>query len=123
MELAIPVLPADDLGVAKAFYVDALGFDVAFEVTEDGRTGLLGVQRGTIQITLDCPMDGHGRHACVSLRVDNADRYYDEWSARTEVKAPRRNQPWAREDLRRTDPFGNTHLHDGLGTSVLCRGS
>jgi uncharacterized glyoxalase superfamily protein PhnB len=108
MELAIPVIPADDLGVAKAFYVDALGFDVVFEVTEDGKAGLLGVQRGTIQITLDCPMDGHGRHACVSLRVDDADRYYDEWSARTELKAPPRNQPWGARTFDVTDPFGNT---------------
>ena len=107
-ELAIPVLPAGDLAVAKAFYVDALGFDVVFETTEDGRTGLLGVQRGTIQITLDCPMDGHGRHACVSLRVDDADRYYDEWSARTEVNAPPRNQPWAARTFDVTDPSGNT---------------
>lgn len=28
MELAVPILPVEDLGVAKAFYVGALGFDL-----------------------------------------------------------------------------------------------
>jgi len=68
MELAVPVIPADDLGVAKEFYVGALGFDVSFEATKDGKTGLLCVPCGTMHITLDCPMNGHGRDACVSLR-------------------------------------------------------
>ena len=72
MERAIPVLPADDLGVAKGFYATKLGFHVLYEVTDDGKHGLLGLARGTIRITLDSPMSGHGRNACVSLEVDNA---------------------------------------------------
>jgi catechol 2,3-dioxygenase-like lactoylglutathione lyase family enzyme len=67
MERAIPILPVDDLATAKAFYVDGLGFRVTFEVSEDGRSGLLGIERGAIQMTLDCPMMGHGRNACVAL--------------------------------------------------------
>ena len=39
MEQAIPILPADDLAVARAFYVDGLGFRVLFEASEDGRSG------------------------------------------------------------------------------------
>lgn len=65
MERAVPILPADDLAVAKEFYVDALGFSVLFEATDGGNTGLLGLQRGTLYLTLDCPMSGHGREACV----------------------------------------------------------
>ena len=61
MERAIPIIPAEDLATAKAFYVDGLGFRVAFEVSGDGRSGLLGLERGTIQLTLDSPMKGHGR--------------------------------------------------------------
>jgi catechol 2,3-dioxygenase-like lactoylglutathione lyase family enzyme len=75
MERAVPVLPVDDLTAARAFYVDGLGFEVSFEATEDGKSGLLGVRRGAIAITLE----GHGRDACVSLEVENADRYYEEW--------------------------------------------
>jgi len=75
MERAIPILPAEDLATAKSFYVDGLGFRVTFEVSEDGRSGLLGIERGTIQMTLDSPMKGHGRNSCVALQVDDADAY------------------------------------------------
>ena len=108
MERAIPILPADDLRVAKAFYVDALGFDVRFEATDDGVTGLLGVARGGICLTLDCPMSGHGRDACVSLEVDSADAYYDEWRERVEIRRPPMNEPWGARTFDVIDPFGNT---------------
>jgi hypothetical protein len=47
----------------------------SFEVRNEDGSGLLGVRRGAIAITLDCPMTGHGRDACVSLEIDSADRY------------------------------------------------
>jgi len=65
MERAIPHLPGDDLTVAKDFYIDELGFTLRFEATEDGRTGLVGVERGGMCLTIDCPMPGHGRDVCV----------------------------------------------------------
>ena len=60
MERAVPILPGDDLGVAKDFYTK-LGFDVVFEATDDGKSGIMGLERGTITLTVDCPMPGHGR--------------------------------------------------------------
>jgi uncharacterized glyoxalase superfamily protein PhnB len=108
MERAVPVLPVDDLAVARAFYVDGLGFSVTFEATEDGRTGLMGVGRGTIDITLDCPMEGHGRNACASLEVNDADAYYEEWRARIPIARPPNDEDWGRRTFGVTDPFGNT---------------
>ncbi len=108
MELAIPILPVDDLDVAKDFYVNRLGFGVRFEWRASENEGLLGVERGSIQITLDCPMTGHGRDACVSLQVDSADAYYDEWRERVEVKRPPRNEFWGARTFGVIDPFGNT---------------
>ena len=108
MERAVPILPADDIGVAKDFYVDKLGFQVAFEASEDGRSGILGLRRGTIQITVDSPMDGHGRNACVSLEVGNADAYYDEWSAKVATLRPPHDEPWGARTFDLLDPFGNT---------------
>jgi len=108
MERAVPVLPVDDLGVAKQFYVDALGFEVTFEASDDGTSGLLGVRRGTIALTLDCPMNGHGRDACVSLEVESADRYYEEWRTRTVIRRPPRNEEWGGRTFDVLDPFGNT---------------
>ncbi len=87
MEKAVPILPADDLSAAKQFYVDQLGFRVTFEES-DGTSGIMGVERGTISITIDAPMSGHGRHAWVSLYVTDADRYYREWREKVEIKNP-----------------------------------
>lgn len=108
MERAVPILPADDLAVAKQFYVDGLGFAVSFEASDDGKTGLLGLERGTLCLTVDCPMSGHGREACVSLQVESADRYYDEWRDRVAIRRPPKNEDWGARTFDVIDPFGNT---------------
>ena len=107
MERAIPVLPADDLTAAKQFYVEKLGFQVTFEQS-DGKSGIMGVERGTIELTIDSPMRGHGREACVSLRVENADSYYDEWCSRVDIKSPPRDEYWGARTFSVHDPSGNT---------------
>jgi catechol 2,3-dioxygenase-like lactoylglutathione lyase family enzyme len=108
MERAIPILPAEDLAVAKAFYVDRLGFRVTFEASEDGHAALLGLERGTIQLTIDSPMDGHGRNACVSVQVDDADAYYREWSAKVKVLRAPKDEEWGARTFDLLDPSGNT---------------
>lgn len=108
MERAIPILPADDLATAKAFYVDGLGFRVTFQASEDGHAGLLGLARGAIQITLDSPMVGHGRNACVSLQVDDADTYYREWSKKVPVLRAPKDEKWGARTFDLLDPSGNT---------------
>ncbi len=108
MERAIPVLPADDLRIAREFYIETLGFTLKFEATADGRQGLLGVARGGIARTLDCPMDGHGRHACASLEVADADRLFTEWSANLPSLRPPHDEPWGARTFEVQDPFGNT---------------
>jgi catechol 2,3-dioxygenase-like lactoylglutathione lyase family enzyme len=108
MELAIPILPADDLRAARAFYVDGLGFAVRFEASADGITGLLGLARGSMWLTIDAPMSGHGRQACVSLEVESADRYYAEWRERVEIARPPQDEPWGARTFSVQDPAGNT---------------
>lgn len=108
MERAVPILPADDLGVAKAYYVDKLGFDVLFEASEDGKNGILGLERGTICLTIDAPMSGHGRDTCVSLQVGSADAYYEEWREKVEIRRPPKDEPWGARTFDVIDPFGNT---------------
>jgi len=118
MERAIPILPTEDLAIAKAFYVDRLGFHVTWEACSDGHSGLLGLERGTIQLTLDSPMSGHGRDACVSLQVDDADVYYNEWSARVPgIRAPK-NEPWGARTFDLLDPSGNTIFVMGPATGA-----
>ena len=114
MERAIPILPVEDLATAKAFYVDGLGFSVTFEASVDGRSGLLGIERGTIQMTLDCPMKGHGRNACVALQVDDADAYYREWHAKVDVLRAPKDEEWGARTFDLLDPSGNTIFVMGL---------
>jgi catechol 2,3-dioxygenase-like lactoylglutathione lyase family enzyme len=108
MEQAIPILPTEDLAIAKAFYVTRLGFRVTFEASADGRSGLLGIERGTIRMTLDSPMSGHGRNACVALQVDDADAYYREWSAKVDVLRAPKDEEWGARTFDLLDPSGNT---------------
>jgi uncharacterized glyoxalase superfamily protein PhnB len=108
MERAVPVLPGDDVTQAKRFYADGLGFRVSWEASENGRDGLIGFERGGIAITIDCPMSGHGRNACVSLEVNDADALHEEWASKVEVKRPPRNEEWGARTFSVTDPFGNT---------------
>jgi uncharacterized glyoxalase superfamily protein PhnB len=108
MERAVPILPGDDLAVMKEFYVRGLGFEILFEVTDDGRTGLLGVERGSICLTIDIPMSGHGREACVSLQVHDADAYYQEWAQRVAIVRPLQNEEWGARTFGLQDPAGNS---------------
>lgn len=108
IERAVPILPVDDLAAAKDFYVTKLGFALSFEATDDGKEGLMGVERGGIRLTLDSPMSGHGREACVSLEVESADAYYEEWRQRVEIRRPPKNEEWGARTFDVIDPFGNT---------------
>jgi uncharacterized glyoxalase superfamily protein PhnB len=109
-ELAVPILPVLDLDIAKRFYVDQLGFSLNWEWRADsGAEGMVGVQRGGMKITLDCPMSGHGRDACVSLEVESADAYYEEWKARgVAIERAPHNEEWNARTFGVSDPFGNT---------------
>lgn len=108
IERAVAILPGDDLGVAREFYVGKLGFTVQWEATEDGKNGIMGLQRGTTELTVDCPMSGHGRNVCVSLRVNSADAYYEEWRQRVPMKRSPKDESWGARTFDLTDPFGNT---------------
>ncbi len=66
------------------------------------------MERGGIELTLDSPMNGHGRNACVSLLVDDADAYYHEWSPKVSVLRPPRDEDWGARTFDLLDPSGNT---------------
>jgi uncharacterized glyoxalase superfamily protein PhnB len=106
-ERAVPMFPADDLGVARAFYVDRLGFTVEWEDTADGRTGIMGIRRGGIELVIDAPMTGHGRNVCASVRVHDADAWYAEWRDRVEIERPPVDEVWGGRTFGVTDPSGN----------------
>src|SRR5579863_9321839 len=124
MERAIPILPTEDLKAAKAFYVDGLGFRVTFGASRDGRSGLLGLERGTVQVTLNSPMPGHGRNACVAQQVDDADAYYREWSGKVDVLREPKDEEWGARTFDFLGPSGNTIFVMGparYGTAIRNR--
>jgi len=53
-------------------------------------------------------MPGHGRDACVSIEVDDADAYHQEWSAKVDVLRAPRDEDWGARTFDLIDPFGNT---------------
>ena len=69
---------------------------------------MTSVARGGIAITLDCPMEGHGRNACVSLEVVDADQYFREWNGRVPLRRPPHDEDWGARTFDLEDPFGNT---------------
>ena len=117
MERAVPILPVDNLYLAKLFYVDGLGFQVVYEASDDGVTGIMGLARGAIRLTLDCPMAGHGRNVCVMLEVESADFYYEEWRHKVKVDRPPHDEMWNARTFDLSDPFGNTIFIIGPKTS------
>jgi hypothetical protein len=60
MERAVPNLPADDLHVAKDFYVGKLGFSVMYEATEDGMSGVMST------VVQPSPQPSSCARACVT---------------------------------------------------------
>lgn len=108
MGRAVAILPADDLSVAKKFFVDTLGFRVQWEATSDGKAGLFGVERDGMVITIDAPMSGHGREVCVSLHVDDADAFYRDWRDKADKITAPRDEEWGARTFGVTDPSGNT---------------
>ena len=107
MERAVPNLPADDLQVAKDFYVGKLGFSVRYEATTDGKRGVLGLERGPFVLHIDAPMSGHGRQVVATLEVDDTDALYDQWGGQVALERPPQNEEWGGRTFGVTDPFGN----------------
>jgi hypothetical protein len=59
MERAVPVLPGDDISVAKDFYVEGLGFQVSFEMTMGSRdSSASSAARSHSRSIVRCPDTG-----------------------------------------------------------------
>jgi uncharacterized glyoxalase superfamily protein PhnB len=74
-------------------------------------------------MTLDCPMQGHGRNACVALQVEDADAYYREWRAKVNVLRAPKDEDWGARTFDLLDPSGNTIFVMGPVSGATQRGS
>jgi hypothetical protein len=73
-------------------------------------------------MTLDCPMQGHGRNACVALQVEDADAYYREWCAKVNVLRAPKDEDWGARTFDLLDPSGNTIFVMGPVSGASQRG-
>ena len=53
-------------------------------------------------------MDGHGRNACTSLYVDDADADHLEWGAQVTILSVPKDEEWGARTSDLRDPSGNT---------------
>jgi uncharacterized glyoxalase superfamily protein PhnB len=103
------VLAVHDLKRSAKFFVDALGFEVAAEppgwvfVAKDNCMIMLGECADAI------PAGELGDHSYFGyLRVDDADRYFDELKAKgVEVSSSISDKPWGMREFGLTTPEGH----------------
>jgi len=80
---ALPVLPARNVSDAVRFYVDRLGFELAFQDTDDD-PHYAAVQRGDVMLHLQFQFEddfeqGSAGQCMVRLLVDDPDALYAEY--------------------------------------------
>ena len=105
-----PILRSFDAGLARAFYVDYLGFEVLFEHRFEPQLPLyMGIRRSDCELHLS---EHHGDAtpgAAVRIRVDDVDALLAELRGKSypNARPSAHDQPWGTRDMTLTDPFGN----------------
>lgn len=101
IETIIPILRCNDLGAAKRYYVDVLGFSIDFDVP-----GMAQVSRDGSSIMLADRAQGEAG-MWLWVGVEDADALYAEFVARGAlIRDPPRNFQWAYE-FQVEDPSGH----------------
>lgn len=97
-----PVLRIFDEAVARAFYIDFLGFSVQFEHRfAPGMPLYLAVERGGLVLHLSGHHGDASPGGTVHVRITGIDAFHAELGAKRHAHCR-----WGRE-LALTDPFGN----------------
>ena len=103
-----PILGTRDLERALQFYVDKLGFALAFR-DPSGPTHYAGVRRDRVELHMQW-QDEH-EMSTIRLRflVDDPDRLFAEWRKSDAVEAARapKNTPWGTREFALYDPDRN----------------
>jgi uncharacterized glyoxalase superfamily protein PhnB len=108
----IPILRIFDESMAKRFYVDFLGFAIDWEHRfEDGLPLYAQVSHGACVLHLSGHHGDATPGSAVRMEVPGLQRYLTELQFRGHPGARPgiERQPWAMDEMRITDPFGN-HL-------------
>ena len=102
-----PFLASEDLPVSLAFYLDKLGFTLAWEWGQP--VGLAAVCRDEVELTLasraDAKPDGISR---LYLHIDGIDDYHAQLlDAGVVITVAIADRPYGMRDFSVTDPAGN----------------
>ncbi len=98
-----PLIPAGpSLADALRFYVEQLGFAVAWQAGE-----MAGVRRGRVEFNLVQNGDrGWAENASASIGVDDLDALYDEYRAAAATVGPLEVKSWGRREFHMILPSG-----------------
>ena len=101
-EHVTPILRVADFDASVAYYVDALGFTLAW------RVGTFGcVRRGDVSLML-CEGSQGSKGTWIFLAVSDADALHDELRRRgARIRHPPTNFPWGSRELHVFDPDGH----------------
>ncbi len=106
-----PILRIFDEALARAWYLDHLGFGVVFEHRfAPGLPLYLGVARGACALHLSEHHGDASPGASMRIEVADLDGLQAELAARPFRQLPPatiETMPWGPRDMRLTDPFGN----------------
>src|SRR5207244_1181129 len=97
-----PILRVEDFDSSVAYYVDVLGFELAWRVGDFG-----SVKRGDVDLMLSQGSQGHAG-TWVWVGVSDADALYAELNGRgARIRVTPTNYPWGSRALHVFDPDGH----------------
>lgn len=109
MERTVPILPIHSYEVAKAFYVDWLGFKIDWEFRfEPTLPVYMQVSRGGLVFHLTEHKGGNPGPVMCHIDVNDLDALMAEWkSRRADFVQEVEIAPWNAKHVSLKDPFGN----------------
>lgn len=114
-----PILCVDAMGASIAYYVERLGFQLAWDWGDPPTFAC--IKRGDLYLFLSERSQGQ-RGTWIFVPVTDVDRLYDEYRVRgANVVQPPLNQPWGSREMKVEDPDGHTFRFAGDPTSEPAR--
>src|SRR5687768_10202440 len=101
---AVPVVPVDDAKKAVSFYVEKLGFELAFE-----QGPYAGVKLGDVELHLDGVVNSAAGKVTARINITAVDELYPDLEARGVIDPdePLNTKPWGARQFSVLDCCGN----------------
>ena len=107
----IPLVWVTDVPQAIEYYMEKMGFDLAFECGDDDTITFAIVERDGFEFHLQICICDDGRHAgntFFEVRVEDVEGLFEEFKASgVEMVRDLKQQEWGQSDFKIADPDGN----------------